>query len=77
MQHDVSPLQIVIDAIADGKPAKLARLLGVHRSTVSGWKNSQRRAKGMCGTIPQKYLANVMKIARSQGVSLPIDLLIT
>lgn len=63
-----TPLDAITDVLADGNRSELARLLGIERSTVSGWANPERRARGMCGTVPEKYIPSVLDIAKTRGV---------
>ncbi|RUU99441.1 MAG: hypothetical protein EOS70_27815 [Mesorhizobium sp.] len=65
-----SPLQYVTELFAEGKRAELARLLGVSRSTVTGWDNLERRPDGMGGTIPAAYMSKLLKIAAQRGIKL-------
>ncbi|WP_406649020.1 hypothetical protein [Rhizobium acaciae] len=63
-----TPLDTITDLLASGNRSELARLLNVERSTVSGWANPKRRARGMCGTIPEKYIPGILEIAGSRDV---------
>lgn len=69
----ITPLEKITQSLARGSRSELARILGVHRSTVSGWDNPERRAKGMCGTIPEKYAATVLEVAAKKGVTLGVQ----
>lgn len=60
-------LELVADLLTDGNRSELARLLGVHRSTVAGWENPERRAFGMCGYIPERYIPTVLRLLRERG----------
>jgi predicted transcriptional regulator len=64
-----SALDEITQILFDGNRSELARALNVHRSTISGWANPSRRARGMCGTVPEKYLPVVLDIANTRGVS--------
>ncbi|MCB5201682.1 helix-turn-helix domain containing protein [Neorhizobium sp. T786] len=70
---DITPLDRITEILASGSRSELARLLDVHRSTVSGWDNPERRAKGMRGTIPEKYVRAVVRIAAAKGVPVAIQ----
>jgi hypothetical protein len=63
-----TPLDAITDVLANGNRSELARLLSVQRSTVSGWANPARRARGRCGTVPEKYIPAVLDLAKSRGV---------
>ncbi len=69
----MTPLEKITKELAKGSRSELARILGVHRSTVSGWNNPERRAKGMCGTVPEKYVATVLQVAAARGVTLGVQ----
>ncbi|WP_172373316.1 hypothetical protein [Mesorhizobium sp. NZP2234] len=68
-----SPLQFVTDLFANGRRAELARLLGVNRSTITGWDNAERRPDGMGGTIPAAYVPKLLKIAAQRGITLDLS----
>jgi transcriptional regulator with XRE-family HTH domain len=60
--------------LTGGNKSKLAAKLGVDRSTVAGWENPQRRKKGLCGVIPEKYLMQVSELladASPENVNAP------
>lgn len=67
-----TPLQYVTDELANGRRAELARLLGLSRSTITGWNNPQRRACGMVGTVPLDYVPKLQAIAAAAGKSLDL-----
>ncbi|TIX03576.1 MAG: helix-turn-helix domain-containing protein [Mesorhizobium sp.] len=68
-----SALQYVTELFANGKRAELARLLGVSRSTVTGWDNLERRPDGMGGTIPAAYVPKLLKIAAERAITLDLS----
>lgn len=76
MSDHMTPLDIVLSTISGGKPAALAKLLNVHRSTVSGWKNTGRRPRDMSGTVPQKYIPAILAEAERQGKTIAASSLI-
>lgn len=65
-----TPLDLAVRLLANGSRAEFARLLGVNRSTVTGWDIAERRPDGLCGTIPLRYIAAVMDLAETRGVAL-------
>lgn len=67
-----TPLQNVINKLAGGRRSRLAEMLGIHRSTISGWDNPERRSDGMVGTIPDRYIAKIRQIAEERGVEINI-----
>lgn len=73
MEAKSKPLDIVVERLAGGNRAELARILGVHKSVISNWADEKRRPAGAVGTIPQKYQGLVMREARKRGVNLSAD----
>jgi hypothetical protein len=65
-----TPLDMTVRLLANGCRARLARLLGVNRSTVTGWGNAERRPDGLCGTIPPRYIPVVLNLAECMGVEI-------
>lgn len=54
-----------------GGPAELARVLGVHRSTVYQWMMPRdARRGGTDGVIPTRALLKIRDVARGEGVFL-------
>lgn len=70
-----SPLQYVTDLIAGGSRSELARILEIHRSTVTGWDNPKRRARGMSGTIPDEYIPKIRQFAEVHGIKINLGAL--
>lgn len=66
-------LDKIAKIIAGGKRSRLAVILGISRATVSGWAIPGRRARGMCGTIPEKYWPAILAEAQAQGVEIKVS----
>lgn len=62
--NDYRPVTVehAAEVLCNGNKAKLAQILCVHRSTVAGWENPERRKKGLCGVIPEQYLPKVFQL---------------
>lgn len=62
-----TPIDRAVRLIFAGRAASLAEALGVSPATVSCWKRSDRRPGELVGTIPVRYHARLLQIAKARG----------
>jgi hypothetical protein len=62
----LAPACHVIDAF--GGPGALARLLGIHRSTVARWETPEDRS-GTGGIVPRRRVDKVAELAKTHGIT--------
>lgn len=55
-----------------GGPAKVAALVGVHRTRVSNWMRP-KEAGGTGGTVPFRHVPKLLNEARDRGIPLSAD----
>lgn len=66
----MEPANTIIDTL--GGPTAVARIVGVHRTRVSGWKRPKEKG-GTGGRIPFWHAEKLIAAAAAQGKSLSAD----
>lgn len=67
--HTLEPAYSVVERL--GGKSNVAEALELDRSTISRW--CQPRPQGTGGQIPQRYWAQLMTMARQQGVTISLE----